>query len=345
MKITLASYHTVNVRHGGPRTQILQTRKHLEALGHEVTLHDTWDEKPDLAAPHLFHLFASNFAVYDLARFLHSEGRPFVTSPIFFTRRSPRVIRNVLRADKLVRRLAPGLWSDYGFTRDICEWSATVLPNTASERALLTDGLGIPTEKTRVVPNGVEARFLHSDPELFAKEYGISDFILNVGHIGVERKNTLSLIRALEGVDRPSVIIGKVIDSEEGKACVAEAAKNPRLTLIEGLDHDSEMLASAYAAAKVFVLPAQYETPGIAALEAALTGAQIVITPHGGTKDYFEDMAIYVDPYSVSDIRAGIEQALSKQPDESLMNHVEQNFLWRRVAEMTAEVYESVVNG
>ena len=83
MKITLASYNTVNMQHGGPRTQILQTKQHLEGLGHQVKLHETWDGKPDLESSDLFHLFASNFAVYDLARFLHSEEMPFVTSPIF----------------------------------------------------------------------------------------------------------------------------------------------------------------------------------------------------------------------------------------------------------------------
>ncbi|HHZ80642.1 MAG TPA: glycosyltransferase [Candidatus Marinimicrobia bacterium] len=165
-----------------------------------------------------------------------------------------------------------------------------------------------------------------------------------MGHIGVERKNTLSLIRALETIDHPAVIIGKVTDTEEGQACLAETKKNRNLTIIKGLDHDSDLLASAYAAAKVFALPARYETPGIAALEAALAGANIVITPHGGTQDYFREMAIYVDPYSVNDIRAGLERALNAPPDDKLKKHVQSNFLWQRVTEMTANVYQSVLN-
>ena len=133
----------------------------------------------------------------------------------------------------------------------------------------------------------MEERFLYGDPEPFVKKYGVQDFILNVGHIGVERKNTLSLIRALETIDHPAVIIGKVTDTEEGQACLAEAGKNKNLIIIKGLDHDSDLLASAYAAAKVFALPARYETPGIAALEAALaavdgpwTTAHQASTPH-----------------------------------------------------------------
>ena len=38
------------------------------------------------------------------------------------------------------------------------------------------------------------------------------------------------------------------------------------------LDHHDPLLASAYAAARVFALPSWFETPGLAALEAALAG-------------------------------------------------------------------------
>ncbi len=115
-------------------------------------------------------------------------------------------------------------------------------------------------------------------------------------------------------------------------------------SLCTSVDHDSDLLESAYAAAKVFALPARYETPGIAALEAALAGANIIITPHGGTHDYFQEMAIYVDPYSVNDIRAGLEKALNAPPDDKLKKHVQRNFLWQRVAEMSVNMYQSVLS-
>ena len=39
MNISFISYHTVDIKHGGPRTQILQTKKHLEKLGLKVQLY------------------------------------------------------------------------------------------------------------------------------------------------------------------------------------------------------------------------------------------------------------------------------------------------------------------
>ena len=104
------------------------------------------------------------------------------------------------------------------------------------------------------------------------------------------------------------------------------------------------MLASAYAACDVFALPSLFETPGIAALEAGLAGAKIVITPHGGTKEYFGEMATYVEPLEVRSIRDGIREALEAKKDLRLRDHIAGHFLWKHVAEKTREVYDDLKN-
>jgi glycosyltransferase involved in cell wall biosynthesis len=195
----------------------------------------------------------------------------------------------------------------------------------------------------RVVPNGVDERFASGDPDLFRKAYGLDKFILNVGHIGHRRKNVLQLIRALGAIDHPAVIIGRIIQGAYGEACVREAAKYKHIRLIDGLGNDSAMLASAYAACDVFALPSLFETPGIAALEAGLAGAKVVITPHGGTKEYFGAMATYVEPGDVASIRSGIETSLQAPKDQRLREHIAGNFLWKHVAKKTADAYNEVV--
>ncbi|MCH8069574.1 MAG: glycosyltransferase, partial [Candidatus Marinimicrobia bacterium] len=161
----------------------------------------------------------------------------------------------------------------------------------------------------------------------------------------VEAYPIISLIeKALKDIDHPAVIIGKVTPSKEAELTFQETDKNKNITIIEGLSHDSDMLASAYAASKVFVLPAKYETPGIAALEAGLAGANVVITKYGGTKEYFGDLATYVDPYSVESIKRGILQALEHKTNNKLKSHIQQNFLWDKVAKKTLEVYHAIFN-
>ena len=343
MKVTLACYHAIMMRHGGPMTHILQIKKHLEKLGLEIELIDIWKSREDIFNTDLFHLHASNISLWDLAGYLHAHKTKFVVTPIFFTRRSAPILRMTCRIDSFLQNFTQGIWSSYGTTQDICNWAQHILPNTSAEARLIRDGLSIPENKITVIPNGVEKRFAEAEPSLFHNKYGVKDFILNVGHIGVDRKKTLSLIRALSKIDHPAVIIGRIFPSKEADLCLEEGKKNKNLTIITGIDHDSPMLASAYAASSVFALPAMYETPGIAALEAGLAGAKIVITPHGGTKDYFRNMATYVDPYSITSIRNGIEKALNKKSDNQLKNYIENNFLWQKVAELTANIYNQVL--
>jgi glycosyltransferase involved in cell wall biosynthesis len=338
MKVVVAGYQAVSILHGGPSTQIRNTAKFLPRYGTEVALFDPWTplRKGDCD---IVHIFAANIGTYHLAREIHALGIPLVVSSITYSRHAPAFVAFALKVERTIARLAPGIWFDYTMTADVCGWAARVLPNTGAEGDLLADGLGITRSKISVIPNGVDERFYTADASPFVRKYGISDFILNVGHTGHARKNVLALIRALTGIDRPAVIIGRFIAGRYGDACREEAARNRNILLIDGLDNSSELLASAYAACDTFVLPSQFETPGIAALEAGLAGAKVVITPHGGTKEYFGDMAEYVDPGSVGSIRVGIRSALAKPKTFALREHIRRNFLWQKVAEKTAGEY------
>ncbi len=328
---------------GGPRTQVLQSKRALERLDVQVSLYDSWRELSGSDVD-LVHLFGANIGTYHLARELHRTGIPFVVSPIFFTRKNTQFVRGVVAVDSFVRTFANGFWSDYGLITDICKWAKLVLPNTTHEAKLVEEGFGIPNEKIIVVPNGVEERFYYATPELFVQKYGIENFILNVGHIGPERKNVFRLIQALETIRHPAVIIGRVEQSEEAERCLSEAKKNSRLTIIEYLPNDSDMLASAYAACDTFVLPGLFETPGIAALEAGLAGAKLVVTKHGGTTDYFRDDAEYIEPASVESIGSGIVKSLGKPKAMQLREHIRKEFVWERVGEKLRNVYESLLS-
>ena len=342
MKVSVASYQAVSILHGGPSTQIRNTMKHMLANGVVVRFFDPWSPFTGSDCD-LVHLFAANIGTYHLAREIQTLGIPFVVSPIVYSKHSPVFIRRALSMHSIVQRMGKGLWSDYSITAEICSWARRVLPNTQAEGNLLSEGYRVPGSKITVIPNGVDERFYHGDPSLFKKTYGLEGFILNVGHIGHGRKNVLSLIHSLAQINRPAVIIGRIIKGPYGDECVREAAKHKHILLIDGLDNSSDLLASAYAACDVFVLPSLFETPGIAALEAALAGAKIVITPHGGTKEYFGDMATYVEPGSVESIRQGIASALTKAKDPTLREHVRQHYVWERITEKTAQVYREAL--
>jgi len=342
MKICFACYQSVMLIRGGPHVKLFQTKKHLEKLGVSVELYNMWESAEKVSDYDLFHLFSANLGVYHFARSLWERKIKFVVNPIFYTRRSPAMVRRICKLDKVTRKVVRGVWWDYGMFQDICQWAELVLPNTKAEGNLISEGMGIPRKKIRIIHNGVSREFLDGNPNLFKEKYGIDNFILNVGHIGPDRKNVLALVKALSKIDHPAVIIGRITPGGETEKILTESKKNKNILIIDGLDHSSPLLASAYAACDVFALPSKFETPGRAGLEAALSGAKIVITPYGGTKEYFEDMAEYVDPYSVESIRKGIETALNKPKSAELKEHIKNNFLWDKIASDTLAIYREI---
>jgi glycosyltransferase involved in cell wall biosynthesis len=343
MNVVFAGYQAVSILHGGPNTQLRNTMRFVSGYGVTPSFFDSWTrlkkEECDIV-----HVFAANIGTYHLAREIHALGIPLVVSPIIYSLHSTPFVRSFLGATRLLQKLGKGIWSDYALAADVCLWAARVLPNTQAEAALVIEGLGIDATKVRVIPNGVDQRFYGADPTLFRREYGVDKCILNVGHVGHERKNVLALIKALAQIEYPAFIIGRVIPGPYGEACVREAAKHKHIRLIGGLDYDSDLLASAYAACDVFVLPSLFETPGIAALEAGLAGAKVVITEFGGTKEYFGGLATYVNPRSVESIRDGIRKSLDSAPTTALQDHIHKEFLWQRAAEKTAAAYKELLS-
>ena len=167
----------------------------------------------------------------------------------------------------------------------------------------------------------------------------LQNFVLCVARIE-PRKNQLRLLEVLRELELPAVFIGKMERSSPYvQACLKFAG--PRALFIDHLPH--EELAPAYAAAKVHVLPSWYETPGISSLEAGLAGANIVSTARGGTREYFENYALYCEPDDTNSIRQAVQQAFETEKNAQLREHIKANFTWEKVALLTQQAYFEVL--
>lgn len=343
MRILLASNPTVMLNKGGPSYVIKEMKKELIKLGVDCNYFDYWDDNLKLGKDDVVHIFIASVATYSLAVNLYQYGAKYVVTPIFYSNHSAELLKTYSRVESFARPILKRSYSDYHFTKIVCKHSEYVLPNTKKEASIISNGLGISPAKISVIPNGVEARFANADESLWIKKFGYKDFILYVGHLGARRKNGINIIKALAKIDEKAVIIANVLDTEEGRACRELIDKAPNITLIEWMDHNDPLLESAYAACKTFILPTRYETPGIAAMEAALAGANIVITPYGGTKEYFKDMALYANPFSIDNIVQKTEQALNMPTNKKLKEHILKNYLWNNIAKSTIKFYEKVI--
>jgi glycosyltransferase involved in cell wall biosynthesis len=328
---------------GGGENQLLQTGRHLEALGTRVRLFSPWDDR--LEEARLLHLFGMSREGLELARVARARGVRVVLSPICWI--EPRAIKALATSPAAVARdlgkwavkVAAPRWPSW--RRELLMLADAILPNSRAEAHQLVRLFGVDPGAIHVVPNGVSPGFAEATPARFRARYGSDDFVLYVGRVE-PRKNVLGLIRAVRPMGLPLLIVGAAPPGREGyaDACRTEGGKSVRW--LGALGHDDPLLASAYAASRVFALPSWFETPGLAALEAALAGSSVVITPFGCTREYFGDRVEYARPDRVPAIRRAIERAWGRGPDPGLSAEIGARFSWTDVARRTAEVYDQV---
>src|SRR5262249_33147531 len=152
----------------------------------------------------------------------------------------------------------------------------------------------------------------------------------------------LGLIRGVRHSGRPLVIIGDVVPGREPYAAACRREGDGFVRWFPRVDHSDSFLASAYAGARVFCLPSWFETPGLAALEAALAGAAVVVTPYGCTREYFGDRVVYARPEHPRAIGRAVDRAWDQGPDPGLSAIVRSHFLWPNVARITKIMYDNI---
>lgn len=341
MKFIFGSYQAISILEGGVKTQVLSLKTELEKNGHQVILFDCW-ENYSFKDTDFIHLFCAHIGTYHLAKSIKALGARIILTPVIYSRRSPKLIRTALPFTKYLAKI--GILHPYQIASELCEMSYIITPNTQQECLLIKSGFNIEASKIYLLPNGVNERFYHADPTIFTSKYKIKNFILYVGHIGWPRKNVLNLLKAVKDIDFPLVLIGKLIDNEYGYACLNLIRSRKNTLLINDLEHTSPLLASAYAACDTLVLPSWYETPGLVALEAALAGAKIVITPYGGTKEYFKDYAQYINPFSIKSIKDAIIKSLEQQKDNLLREYIYKHYLWSHAAQKLIDIYKRIIS-
>lgn len=330
---------------GGGEVQLLETKKGLEALGFSVKVLEEEGYGIDFKKFDLLHNFNIHGDNHKFVMQAKGAGLPVAISTIYWPSLKSAALWNKglkLKGKAVAAELAKRA-GFFGLSKagKMVKAADMLLPNSKAEARALKSIFHVSERKIHVVPNGVDSRFANAKPKEFEKRFGLKDFVLYAGRVE-ERKNTLSLIRAMAGIEAKLVVIGGPTGNSQAyyEKCVREAPENA--TFLRPMPHNDSLLASAYAACKVFALPSWYETPGLAALEAGLAGASLVVTEEGCTKEYFGDLAFYVNPASVADISEKIAKALAEPKGVELQAHIEKNFLWENAARETAKAYKSV---
>ncbi|MCC6444442.1 MAG: glycosyltransferase [Armatimonadetes bacterium] len=357
MNILMQNRPDARTHPGGDTVQMERTAAALRLMGLKVDI--SLELAPDLAGYDLVHLFNTTRARETClhARNARRQGKPIALSTIYWTmeelqRFAPpapwirriaasqalwRALDRLIPPSPLRRKLEPRLIEGRLGRRKIQEEalsSAGVwLPNAEAERAQIEKDFAV-SRPAVIVPNAADPLFADARPDAFIRETGLKDFILCAARIE-PRKNQVSLLQAATGMGRPVVLMGRVQLESYGQACRAVSG----VETIHIPEAPPEKVASAMAAAAVHALPSWYETPGLASLEAALSGSPVVTTDRGTAREYFGNMAFYCDPARVETIRSALLDALASPPGPALQEHIARRFTWEAAAKATLEGY------
>ncbi|MFA6525245.1 MAG: glycosyltransferase [Patescibacteria group bacterium] len=368
MKILLNSRIDLNSKPGGDTLQINKNAEQLRKLG--VSVNISTELQPDLSQYDLVHLFNITRPHETYVQFQNTQkqNKPVVLTPLYqnfdMWDRGGRVgmqsifmklipDKNTKELFKLFTRaltnihLYPQFFAQLnnGYIQQqqkILQNVNALLLNSDLEMQLLKKDLGI-HNKYFVVQNGIDAEFANANPNLFEQKYGIKDFVLCVANFS-SIKNQIKLIQALKNIGIKLVLIGKpqINHKKYFQIIRKEADKSANIILIT--DASKDMIKSAYASAKVHVLPSWFETCGLVSLEAGLAGCNIVSTDQGYAKEYLSDFAKYCNPADINSIKNYVIEAYQSPKSDLLKNYLLNNFSWEKTAQKTFEIYRDIIN-
>lgn len=209
---------------------------------------------------------------------------------------------------------------------------------------------GLPPERIRVIPNGVDhARFrVLPAPERDSARTRLSlppRFVLFVGSIE-PRKNLARLLEAFAMLpaalraECPLVLAG--FSGWRNTAIMDTLQRLGDHVRYLGFVTDDD-LAALYNLATVFVYPSVYEGFGLPPLEAMACGCPVLVARAASLPEVCGDAARYADPLSAEDLgnslRTMLEQADIRQTLRTLGPQHARHFTWKACAQAHAALF------
>jgi alpha-maltose-1-phosphate synthase len=234
---------------------------------------------------------------------------------------------------------------------------------------------GVPQNRIRVIPNGIDLDQYQSTPDraVLAKYQIDADkpFVLFVGRI-TRQKGIIHLVNSLKYF-RPGsqiVLCAGAPDTEEIGREMAERVEQARRETANPIVWIAQMVPKSdvialYSQASLFVCPSVYEPFGIINLEAMACGTPVVASAVGGIKEVvvsgetgllvpFEARGATEfeprDPEQFArDLAAGMNGLLAdpdlrRQMGQRSRKRVERLFSWKSIARRTYDFYQSLIS-
>lgn len=336
MKVLVNSYlNFAQNTAGGVYSKVTNFIKSSENSDVFIKPFNVWTDK--VTDFDIIHYFALKTEFFDQMILAKKLGKKVVISSIVTIADAKRT-RLKIRLGKWLH-----LYTNENRCQDMLSMADAVIAETQKEKDYIVAAYETEAAKIHVIPNGVSEEILYGNPTLIMQKLSIDKpFVLQVGRFD-SNKNQLAVIRALADTDIPVVFVGGPDSSapEYYDKCKREAGIN--CYFAGWINHSDPLMASAYAAAKVVVLPSHHEIFGNAIFEGAMTGSNIVATNVLPLAEFgFASNAIAIDPNDVDGIRKAILKAYKTDNDIEFANFVKQRYSLAAIFNEHLKIYKSI---
>jgi len=219
-----------------------------------------------------------------------------------------------------------------------------------SVEAKLLQRLGVPAQRIRVIPNGVDLNEFAGLP--LRHPIGDATKLLFVGRCYPRQKGLEYLVKAIPLLpSREAVSLTIVGEDWGGVAMLRSLARSLGIEhqiVFKGALGRSDVIR-AYASADIFVLPSLFEPFGIVLLEAMAAGLPVVASAVGGIVDVVADgtTGLLVPPGNPSALAAGLEHLIADSSSRARMGQEGRRrvlrYSWDLIVPKIVDVYREAI--
>ena len=167
------------------------------------------------------------------------------------------------------------------------------------------------------------------------------DCVFHMSLFTQPRKNVIRLVKAAQKYGFKLKIAGNPGTEDAYKEFMKVVNNSPNIEVLGFISEEDKI--DLYKRARVFALPSISEGVGIVAVDAALYGADIVVTDIGGPKEYYNGMAEIVNPYSIDEIgQACIRLLNGKTYQPKLREYINKKYSLDVIADNLINIYNLI---
>ena len=210
--------------------------------------------------------------------------------------------------------------------------------------------LKVPEHKIEIVYQGCNAAYKKTydsaSKEAIKSKYGLPDsFILNVGTLQ-ERKNALTIVKAIKDTDYKLVLVGSEKRyAQDIHSFVKKHHLENQVTFLKNIAVTD--LATIYQMATLFCYPSLCEGFGIPIIEALFSKVPVITTRGNCFPEAGGPNSVYVDPSNPDSLRNEFDRLFSDREErERIVNEgllYVQKFSDKKVASALFDVYQKLM--